>query len=236
MRYAFLAALLFVALFCFLQQPESASVASPPRAGEKQKPEKSQLEKDKGRGWVNLLGRGLGYWRRVPLPHGSKLKKGNPWSYDEKNKRIVCSGKGFHEILLYDYHFGDGIFHVEWRLKKLPGNPKYNSGIYVRTSADGARWHQAQVGNLNVGYLFGQMKPGAKKYETKLKGPQRGKPAGEWNTYEITTKGKNITLWVNGHQTATKVCGHTRGQIGLQSEFFPIEFKNLKWKYLSNEK
>ena len=27
---------------------------------------------------------------------------------------------------------------------------------------------------------------------------QRVKPAGEWNTYEITCKGRNVTLWVNG--------------------------------------
>jgi hypothetical protein len=26
---------------------------------------------------------------------------------------------------------------------------------------------------------------------------QRVKPAGEWNTFEITCKGKDVTLWVN---------------------------------------
>ncbi|MGF1581616.1 MAG: DUF1080 domain-containing protein [Gemmataceae bacterium] len=239
MRYVIVAAtVLWSALICLLPAPKIVTAA-----GEKQQPGKSQFEKDQGRGWRDLLKdernravRGLGYWRRVPLPAGTELKKGNPWSYDEENHRIVCKGEGYLEALLYDYRFGDGIFHVEWRLKKVSGDPKYNSGIFVRTSADAKRWHQAQVGNLNVGYLFGYMRPGAEKYSTKLDGPQRGNPAGEWNTYEITTKGKKITLWVNGYQTATKICEHNRGQIGLQAENFEIEFKNLMWKYLSNEK
>ena len=31
---------------------------------------------------------------------------------------------------------------------------------------------------------------------------QRGKEAGEWNTYEIVCKGKTVSLWVNGAVTS----------------------------------
>jgi len=34
--------------------------------------------------------------------------------------------------------WGDHILHVEWRFTKLEGERPYNSGIYVRTGADGA--------------------------------------------------------------------------------------------------
>src|SRR5262249_51157845 len=131
-----------------------------------------------------------------------------------------------------------GIFHVEWRFKKLDGKKGYNSGVYVRNSADGAIWHQAQVGSLNVGYLFGDTPVDGKVKRVKIagKGPQRGKEAGEWNTFEITCKGRHITLWVNGAVTAEwDDCQVPRGYLGLEAEGYWIEFKNLKYKPLPEQ-
>jgi hypothetical protein len=77
---------------------------------------------------------------------------------------------------------------------------RYDSGVYVRTSSDGKVWHQAQVGDRNVGYLFGQtmVVDKLKRMRADNKVAQRGKEAGEWNTYEITCASKNVTLWING--------------------------------------
>jgi hypothetical protein len=152
---------------------------------------------------------------------------------DEKNKLLICDAEKIHEMLLYDKELADGIFHVEWKFKKVEGKKGYNSGVYARNSADGKIWHQAQVGSLNVGYIFGDTlvdgKP--KRIRVDYKVPQRGKEAGEWNTYEITCKGKNMTLWVNGAVTAEwKECEVPKGYIGLEAEFWYIEFKNLKYK------
>ena len=53
----------------------------------------------------------------------------------------------------------------------------------------------------------------------------------EWNEYEITCTGGDITLVVNG-KTANKATGGQlkKGRIALQSEGAPIEFKDIEMK------
>jgi hypothetical protein len=194
---------------------------------------KSALESDPS-GWIDLLANtDLKDWKRVPIPAGKALRDKSPWSVDAATKSILCDGVGVHEMLLYNKEFGDGIFHVEWRFKKIDDKKGYNSGVYVRNSADGKIWHQAQVGSKNVGFIFGDtlIDGAVKRTKISSKVPQRGKEAGEWNTYEITCKGKHITLWINGAVTAEWTdCQVPRGYIGLEAEGWYIEFKNLKFK------
>jgi len=193
----------------------------------------SALQRDPA-GWIDLLAtKDLKNWKRVPIPPGSPLKSKNPWSVDPNTNYLVCDGAGIHEMLLYNEEFGDGIFHVEWRFKKIDGKRGYNSGVYVRTSADGAIWHQAQVGNKNVGYIFGDTPVDGKTKRVQIDDhkPQRGKDAGEWNTYEVTCKGKQMTLWINGAVTATwNACEVPKGHVGLEAEYWYIEFRNVKFK------
>jgi hypothetical protein len=197
---------------------------------------KSALESDPS-GWTDLLtDNDLKDWKRVSIPPGSKLNKKDPWSVDvsSKEKILICDGVGVHEMLLHNKEFGDGILHIEWRFKKLEGKTGYNSGVYVRNSADGALWHQAQVGNKNVGHIFGTTLMDGKSGKiptNKLPGPQRGKEAGEWNIFEITCKGPEITLWVNGAVTAHwPTCQVAKGYLGVEAEGYFIEFKNIKFK------
>jgi hypothetical protein len=196
-------------------------------------PMKSALETDSS-GWTNLLQEGLTRWKRVPIPPDSKLKDVNPWS--TKDGMLYCAGKGAgHEMLLYDAELADGIFHVEWRFPPVENGKGYNSGVYVRNSADGAIWHQAQVGNKNVGFLFGTTRvDGApRRFNIKAVGPQRGKEAGAWNVYEIECRGKTVKLWINGAITCTwDDCQVPRGFLGLEAEGWAIEFRNVKWKNL----
>ncbi len=219
--------LLLCALLCLPVLLRQAPAGAP-------KETKSALEADP-QGWIDLLaGKDLKDWKRVPYPPGTKLNKRNPWSVDPRTGHLICDGVGLHEILLYDREFADGIFHVEWRFKKLEGKKGYNSGVYVRNSADGKVWHQAQVGSKNVGFLFGNTLKDGKVVRFTQKqnaGPQRGKETGEWNTYEVTCKGKTITLWVNGAVTAVwDGCEVARGYPGLEAEGYWIEFKNVKFK------
>ena len=114
---------------------------------------------------------------------------------------LVCAGDGGHEWLRWDEELGDFIFHVEWRFIPVPGKKGYNSGVYVRNSADASVWHQAQTGDASGGYLFGDTPVNGQVKRVNLSRQLRDKrikPAGEWNTYEITCKGKEISLWVNG--------------------------------------
>ena len=194
---------------------------------------KSQLEADTV-GWTDLMPNAdLQGWKRVAYV-GKPLKATNPWSVDPATHNLVCDGEGAVEMFLCDREFGDGTFHVEWRFKKVDDKTGYNSGVFVRNSADGTVWHQAQVGEArNVGFLFGNTLKNGKvdSFHIDDKVPSRGNPPGEWNTYEITCKGPEVSLWVNGGVTATwHHCEVPRGLVGLEAEGWTIEFRNVKFK------
>ena len=55
------------------------------------------------------------------------------------------------------------------------------------------------------------------------------KPAGEWNTYEIHSRGDTVTVFVNGveQNRATEVSVQ-EGHICLQAEGAAVEFRNIK--------
>ncbi|MCS6852169.1 MAG: DUF1080 domain-containing protein [Gemmataceae bacterium] len=195
---------------------------------------KSALETDP-QGWIDLLAGDdlFAQWGRVPLPPGSRLSAKNPWSLDPQTRILRCDGVGVHENLQYKKEFGDGILHVEWRFQPVEGKKGYNSGVYVRNSADGRVWHQAQVGNQNVGFIFGDTLVDGQLKRVRLagQGPQRGKEPGQWNVFEITCQGPRITLWVNGAVTCEwKDCQVRQGQVGLEAEGWVIEFRNVKFK------
>ncbi len=211
-----------------------AMVAGPAIADEGETP--SALERDPS-GWTDLLsqaGPKLEGWTRGPIPPTGRLNPSSQWSLDAATGHLVCEGDGGHEWLRWDKELGDGIFHVEWRFTPVPGKKGYNSGIYARNSADAKIWHQAQTGSASGGYLFGDTEVDGKLKRINLSKQQkesRVKPAGEWNTFEITCKGKDVTLWVNGAVVNRwHDCQVPRGYVGLEAEGYRIEFRNVKVK------
>lgn len=206
------------------------------RAAEAKPESPSALESD-GRGWTDILPDAeLHGWSRVPVPPTGKLGRAQ-WHVDAADKVLVCDGDGGHDMLLWDKDLADVIFHFEFRYTKIDGKSGYNSGAYVRNSKDGGIWHQGQFGDAKDGYLFGEtlMEDGKKKFfNLKNKVTDiRVKPAGEWNTLELTARGKTLTLWVNGAVTCQfENCGLAQGKVGLEGEGYRIEFRNLKVKEL----
>jgi hypothetical protein len=195
---------------------------------------KSALETDPA-GWQDIMPPSdLRGWIRVPVPPTAKLGH-QQWHVEDND--LVCDGDGGHDMLLFNTEFGDAIFHVEARYTKIEGKTGYNSGAYVRNSRTGTVWHQAQFGDAKDGYLFGET-PGSdgqrRPFNTKKEvTDMRVKPAGEWNTLEITAQGKTLTLWVNGAVTCRfSECGLPKGRVGLEGEGYRIEFRNLKVKEL----
>ena len=129
----------------------------------------------------------------------------------------------------------DFILRADWRFTKLEGEPRYNSGIMVRNDAMGNIWHQAQTGQAG-GFLFGMTpvegKPQRINLRDKMK-ENRVKPVGEWNTYEITCRGRTISLAVNGETVSEFTeCEVPKGYVGLEAEGFRIEFRNIRVKPL----
>lgn len=198
----------------------------------------SALERDPA-GWTDLLAKAgpkLSGWTRLPLPPGGALKspENSQWLIDPATGYLVCRGDGGHDWLRWDEIVGDGVFHVEWRFTPVAGKKGYNSGVYTRNSDEGNVYHQAQTGDASGGYLFGTTLVNGKPARfnlAKQSGPSRVKPAGEWNTFELTSEGKMVTLWVNGAVTSVfDSCEVPRGHVGVEGEGYRIEFRNVKLK------
>ena len=169
-------------------------------------------------------------WTRVAIPPTHPVSDIAQWHIDAKKRAIGCDGNGGHEWLRFNREIGDFTFRVRWRFKPQPGNPSYNSGVFFRNDKDGIIWHQAQT-TLAGGYIFGQTPVNGKlawvNLEKQMK-ENRVKPAGEWNTYDIRCVGGTCTLAVNGKAVNTLQLSVEKGYVGLESEGYPIEFKDME--------
>jgi hypothetical protein len=195
-------------------------------------------------GWVDILpGPGLSGWKRFPIK--SELRPQlEVWRVDRKVGVLGClahlppapaGGKdGSHEMLRYDKELSDFVFHVEWRFVDS-ARAGWNSGVFARVAPDRTVWYQAQMGNAAGGFWFGDLPDATGKVTRQKLVPRevRVKPAGEWNTFEITARGDRLVLWVNGAVTSEwSGITLTRGHLGLEAEFHHVEFRNLKLKEL----
>ena len=114
---------------------------------------------------------------------------------------LVCHGKGFGFLRYKEREFDDFTFHVEFKMAK-----GCNSGIGVRTQAfDPKKSKETRpsyfsyeiqltddagkpANKLGTGSLYRYVEP----KENAIK------PAGEWNTMEITCEGPRIRITLNG--------------------------------------
>lgn len=199
----------------------------------------SALETDPT-GWSDLLGpggEGLDAWTREPIPAGGNLVRKSPWSLDRAGGVLTAAAPGSdREWLRLDQVLLDFAMHVEWRIVPDPDVKEPDGGVYFRNSNDAGFRHEARLGDAAGGYLVGatyanlQTKPFDLAAEVA---ENRVKPAGEWNAYELTVKGRSVALWVNGAVVNDwKGCGVPRGYIGLEARRGRIEFRNLKLKAL----
>jgi hypothetical protein len=136
-------------------------------------------------------------------------------------------------MLLYEKPFEDGVYHLEWRFRKVEGKDTgYNSGAYVRSKMDGKVWLQTQIAYLEKPPFVGDLPQNgeAKRMIIQGEGRKHVKPVGEWNTFDIACKGPEINVRLNGTAvTEMKNCPWLQGHVGMQAEFFFIEFKNIKF-------
>lgn len=184
--------------------------------------------------WIGIMPPGdLKGWTRLSIPPGKPLGRAQ-WHLDRERAALICDGDGGHEMLRFDRELKNCTFHVECRfLPVSTPNPKYNSGIFIRNSADGAIWHQCQL-TMDGGYLFGVTTDGEnpKRFKSPAAEP-RMKAPGEWNGVDVTAIGHELTVILNGVEVSRfKECGNQSGYIALESEGYAIEFRNLKFKEL----
>lgn len=158
--------------------------------------------------------------------------------------RIVTEGKG-GGWLSTDREYTDFVLRLEYRTRA--GG---NSGVFIRAPRSG---DPAYTG-MEIQVLddedprYRDIKPAqhcGSVYGVEAAKPGHTKPAGDWNTMEITAKGPKITVKLNdtvvteadldAHKDAAKEHpGILRkgGYIGLQSHSEPLEFRNIRIKEL----
>ena len=152
---------------------------------------------------------------------------------------FVNRGAGW---LRSEREYEDFIFQLDFRFMDV----RANSGIFVRTGetskSDENGWpdngYQVQcMDTLSGAYPLGSMIPyGAPPFESEsnnsaLRAAYR--PTGEWNSYEITCQGEELTVRLNGTViTRARSIKRARGHLGIQGEHGRVEFRDLRIREL----
>ena len=178
-------------------------------------------------------GRDFDGWTFVLETDG--VKSSDVWSV--KDGVILCKGVPNGFMRTNDSHSNYRL-HVEWRWPETAGN----SGVFLHLNGPDKVWPnciecQLHAGNAGDFVLIGDSRitvedsaySVADRFQAipKLRASSE-KPAGEWNSYDITASGDSIRCSVNGVlQNEGAGAFRSEGPIGLQSEGAPIEFRNV---------
>ncbi len=155
---------------------------------------------------------------------------------------VVNRGTGW---LRSAQEFGDFTLEMEFRFLE----EKANSGIFIRTKStsknDANGWpdkgYQIQCMDIITGErpLATMIPYGADGFvdgdaTSDLEALARAyRPTEEWNLYEITCKGEDLTVKLNGEviTTSSKI-KQLRGHVGIQAEHGLLEFRRIEIKLL----
>jgi len=180
---------------------------------------------------INLFnGTDLSGWTSVINP-----EEGADKTWSVKNGVISCTGKPFG-YLMTQQSYADYKLHVEYRWTAK--SEQQNSGIFVhKTGPDNfflPKSIETQLKDGNAGDFVLLSKATVNGVENdkhkriERSGNPSEKPFGEWNSVDIEVKGNLIKSSVNGVlQNIGKDAYTDSGNICLQSEGGPIEFRNI---------
>ncbi|MEK7407859.1 MAG: DUF1080 domain-containing protein [Acidobacteriota bacterium] len=181
-------------------------------------------------GWTHYL------WDGATKKQDTDTPMSAVWSVE--NGVLVCQGKPAGYIrTVEDYE--NYKLSLEWRWPE--GATRGNNGVLVHTTTPNALgvWPksievQLAAGNAGDFWVIGttlevpdvEKRRQGRRHLNLTDGSE--KPAGQWNKMEITCKGDEIIVRVNGELVnhATKASA-TRGAISLQSEGALVYFRNI---------
>ncbi|MGN6436275.1 MAG: 3-keto-disaccharide hydrolase [Agriterribacter sp.] len=159
--------------------------------------------------WENLFnGKDLTGWHTIP---------GGEWKVQKGViAGISAASEPKHGLLVSDKSYQD--FEIEIEYKAVKGN----SGLYFRCEevkdAVGVFGFQAEIDpDKDAGGLY---ETGGRDWvvQPSAEDVKKWYKPGTWNTMKVRAVGKDITVWVNGIQSAhlTNDPGRTAGHIALQ--------------------
>ncbi|MGH9673455.1 MAG: 3-keto-disaccharide hydrolase [Bryobacteraceae bacterium] len=186
-------------------------------------------------GWTHYL------WNNAERKQDTTTPVSDVWTV--KDGVLFCAGRPTGYIRTNE-EYDNYKLSVEWRWPE--GTTGGNNGVLVHTTTPNAlgQWPKS----IEVQLAFGQAGDfwviGTTLEVPDIEKRRQGrrhlnltdnseKPAGEWNKMEITCKGDEVIVHVNGDLVnhATK-CNVTKGAISLQSEGAPVEFRNIYLTHL----
>ncbi|MGB8491391.1 MAG: DUF1080 domain-containing protein [Bacteroidales bacterium] len=152
--------------------------------------------------------------------------------FNVNNGVIHIAGNPFGYMRTKD-SYSDYLLHVEWRWP----SEATNSGVFVHAQLPDSIWLkciecQLQAGNAGdficmSGADMNELKDKSKKVVKKMAASSE-KPAGEWNTMEVTCMNNAIVVYVNGVlQNKGTNLSVSKGSVCLQSEGKDVEFRNV---------
>jgi hypothetical protein len=166
------------------------------------------------------------------------VKMEDVWSV--KDGVLRCKGRPVGYLLTKKNDYANYVLELEWRWPEKGGN----NGVLVHVTKPGALgvWPQSlevQLADKEAGdfWVIGTTikidKPEGRIKDRRHINLSDGdeKRAGEWNKMEITCRGDEVIVNVNGKVVNhAKKVSQTKGAIALQSEGTPIEFRNVTLK------
>jgi hypothetical protein len=188
-----------------------------------------------------LAGEGLDGW--VSHLIEDDVKKEDVWSLEDGILKCTGTPLGY---LYTNQKFQDFKLSLQWRW--APGTEPGNNGVLLRIAGEPISFLpkcvEAQLMHGSAGDIwgfYGFKLSGDKQRLREIKGHKAlgdflgvgkikdaEKEPGQWNTYEITLKGGDLTLVINGEKVNEATdCDVLAGPIGLQSEGGEIHFRNV---------
>ena len=212
------------------------------------------VEQTTERGFTRLFnGKDLTGWVYGRRANGDENRTGK--GYQVENG-VLFTTKEDGGNLFTEKEYGDFVLRFEFRLSE-----NANNGIGIRAPLQGdAAYNGIEIQVLDdTGSQYTKLRPAQYHGSIYHMFPaKRGhqKPVGEWNSEEITVKGRNITVKLNGvtitegnlddvkdeellsrHRDLTKPEGsrgiaNTKGHIGLLGHGTRVEFRNIRIREL----
>jgi len=192
-------------------------------------------------------GKSLAGWEHYLVD--PKVKMADVWSVSDG--LLICKGEPMG-YLATKKEFTSFRLVVEWRW--APGKPAGNSGVLMRIAGKPQalpKCVEAQLKAGDAGAIYGfhgfAVKGDAARSisaEGKIIGKLAGvkktkgneKESGQWNKMDITLKGGDLTLIVNGEKVNEATGLNVEaGKIGLQSEGGEIHFRTVRLIPLDNK-
>jgi choline dehydrogenase-like flavoprotein len=168
----------------------------------------------------------------------------------ELGANIIESIDGIGLLWYTQQQFADFILKVDWRAS----NADDNSGVFLRFPALGISdpandWklavdqgYEIQIDDtgknpdVNPNTFGNPLHQTGAVYKLAAAAKLASLPVGQWNTFEIQAKGKNITVKLNGELVSSLKNGNRplKGHIGLQNHHFGsrVQFRNIRIRTL----